>query len=89
MAAAAEGLDALVFTGGIGEHSAEIRGAICARLRYLGLEARNADGADGDRDVATSDSTARVLVIAAREDLTVLRQTRQVLARNVSENVSS
>ena len=88
MAAAAEGLDALVFTGGIGERSAEIRGAICARLRYLGLEIRDGEEVDDDRDVATSNSAARVLVIAAREDLTVLRQTRQVLAWNVSENVS-
>ena len=89
MAAAAEGLDALVFTGGIGEHSAEIRRLVCARLGYLGVETRDEDGLDGDRDVATADSAARVLVIAAREDLTVLRQTRRILASSVSKDISS
>ena len=89
LAVAAEGLDALVFTGGIGEHSAEIRRLVCARLGHLGVETRDDDGLDGDRDVATSRSAARVLVIAAREDLTVLRHTRQVLASGVSKDVSS
>ncbi len=80
MLAAVGGLDALVFTGGIGEHSAEIRRAVCGRLGYLGLETRDVDADEnGDRDVATPASAARVLVIAAREDLSVLRQTRRVL----------
>lgn len=81
MLAALGGLDALVFTGGIGEHSAEIRAAACERFGFLGLEldaARNA-ARPADADVASAASRVRVLVIAAREDLAILRQVRAVL----------
>jgi acetate kinase len=82
MAAAAGGIDALVFTGGVGENSPAVRAAAVEGLRFLGLEldaAANEFKAP-DADVATSASTARVLVIAAREDLEIARQTRAVLS---------
>jgi acetate kinase len=75
------GLDALVFTGGIGEHSARIRARVAAAFRYLGLrvdEAINATTA-GDADLSAADSRVRVLVVTAREDLTVLRDVCDVL----------
>jgi acetate kinase len=75
------GLDALVFTGGIGEHSAEIRAAACERFGFLGLQldaARNA-ATPVDIDVASAASRVRVLVIAAREDLAILRQVRALV----------
>jgi acetate kinase len=81
MIATLGGLDSLVFTGGIGEHSAEIRTLACRNFEFVGLrldETRNADTV-GDRDVAAADSAVRVLVIAAREDLTILRQVCRVL----------
>jgi acetate kinase len=81
MTAGLGGLDALVFSGGIGEHSAAIRARATAGLGYLGLRldaAANASVA-GDQDVAAPDSAVRVLVITAREDLTILRQTRRLL----------
>jgi acetate kinase len=81
MVACLGGLDALVFTAGIGEHSAEIRETACASLGYLDLEldtSRNAAGGS-NVDVAANDSHVRVLVIAAREDLAILRQVRHVL----------
>jgi acetate kinase len=81
MAACLGGLDALVFTGGIGEHSAEIRAAACASFGFLGLrldaERNLADPVD--TDITADDSQVHVLVIAAREDLAVLRQVRRVL----------
>ncbi len=81
MVALLNGLDALVFTGGIGERSPEIRLLTCASLRYLGVvldDAANTEGAL-DSNLARGDSSVQVLVIAAREDLAVLRQVRQVL----------
>jgi acetate kinase len=81
MAAVLGGLDALVFTGGTGEHSARVRGDLARALAYLGLrldEGRNAAVA-GDTDIATDGSTVRTLVIAAREDLAVLREVRRLL----------
>lgn len=81
-AATLGGIDALVFTAGVGEHAAEIRARVCDRLGHLGLalDARANAGARPDADVATAASPARILVIASREDLTILRETRRVLA---------
>jgi len=82
MAAALGGLDALVFTGGIGENSAEIRSRAMAGLGFLGVRedaARNSAG-QGDREIGSSGVPARTLVIAAREDLEMARQVRDVLS---------
>ena len=76
------GLDALVFTGGIGEHSSDIRAAVCTRLAYLGIRlARIAIPAPaGDADLSASEvDPVRVLAITAREDLVILRDVREVL----------
>jgi acetate kinase len=81
MAAALGGLDALVFTGGVGVRSAEVRARAAAGLRFLDVavdEAANRD-ASGDADVSATDARARTLVIAAREDVEIARQTRAVL----------
>jgi acetate kinase len=75
------GLDALVFTGGIGEHSPRVRREVAAALAYTGLkldETAN-EAPAGDVDVAQRDSSVRVLVMAAREDLAVLGEVRRLL----------
>jgi acetate kinase len=82
MAAALGGLDALVFTGGVGEKSAEIRARTIARLGFLGL-AIDGDAnikATGDRDVTGPGAHASVLVLRAREDLEIARQARAVIS---------
>ena len=82
MASAADGIDALAFTAGIGEGSALVRARLCARLGFLGVEldeGRNAEAAP-DCDVATPGSRVRVLVIRAREELVAARAARRVLA---------
>lgn len=82
MAAALGGLDAVIFTDGVGEHMPEVRAAIVDPLAWLGIALdaeRNAE-AEPDTDVATADSAVRVLVIHTREDLMVARETRRVLA---------
>ncbi|HEU4448484.1 MAG TPA: hypothetical protein VFR63_00710 [Gaiellaceae bacterium] len=82
MASAAGGLDALVFTAGIGERAPGVRERICARLAFLGVEldpARNA-AAEPDCDVAGDASPVRVHVIHAREELVAARAARRCLA---------
>jgi acetate kinase len=81
MAASLGGLDALVFTGGVGERSARIRELACERLVHLGAAidpARNAS-ADGDGHVSAGDSRVAVLVVRSREDLEIARQARALL----------
>ncbi|HTZ07580.1 MAG TPA: acetate/propionate family kinase [Acidimicrobiales bacterium] len=84
MAAATGGTDALVFTGGAGEHSAWLRQATCDGLGFLGLEldpVRN-EGAGGDGPdavVSPPHAGAAVVVVHAREDLEIARQVRTAL----------
>jgi acetate kinase len=81
MAATLGGMDAVLFTGGIGENSAEVRQAVAAGLTFAGVRLAlptDASG-EGDRDVAATDSSVRVLVVAAREDLTVLAEVRRLV----------
>jgi acetate kinase len=82
MAAALGGLDALVFTGGVGERSAPVRELAVAGLGFLGVGIdadRNRD-AQGDADISASRAAVSTLVIEAREDLEIAGQTRAVLA---------
>jgi acetate kinase len=82
MAAALRGLDTLVFTGGVGENAAEIRAGAANGLGFLGVavdEDRNA-GADGDTDITAPGAAVRTFVVAAREDLEIARQVREVLS---------
>jgi acetate kinase len=74
------GIDALVFTAGVGENSAEIRAASCCGLECIGLELDAEANADErpDADVASRSSRGRILVIAAREDVTMLREVTRV-----------
>jgi acetate kinase len=64
------GMDALVFTGGVGENSPEVRAAACTTLGYLGLnlDARKNLHPSLDKDISASESLVRVLVIRAEED---------------------
>jgi acetate kinase len=75
------GIDGLVFTAGVGEHAAEVRESICTGLECLGVEldARANASCRPDADVALPRSRARILVIATREDVTMLREVLQVL----------
>lgn len=82
MTASLGGIDALVFTGGVGQHSEAIRARAAEGLSYLGVHVdpgRN-ETATGDTEVGSDGATVAVLVVAAREDLEIARQTRQVLS---------
>jgi acetate kinase len=75
MAAVLGGLDAVVFTGGIGENSVPVRQDAASALGFAGVElAKDANASnDADQDVSVPGSRVHVLVIRAREDLTILR----------------
>jgi len=81
MAVALGGLDALVFTAGVGEGSASVRAGICARLAFLGVELDAAanEQAEPDAEVATAASRVRVVLLHAREDLVAARAARELL----------
>ena len=79
LATSLERLDALVFTGGIGEHSALVRGRVCARLAILGLP-DSLLPADGDAIIAPANRGPAVVVVTAREDAQMAREARHVLA---------
>ena len=75
------GLDALVFTAGVGEHSAEIRQAACEAFGFLGLkiDLEKNQQAAVDEDIATPDSAIRVLVIHTQEDWAIAQHCWQIL----------
>ena len=76
MSAAIGGIDALVFTAGIGENSPDVRAAACANLGFLGvaLDANKNQVSRGDEDISTGESKARVLVLRAQEDWAIAKE---------------
>ena len=76
MAAVLDGIDALVFTAGIGENSAEVRAESCANLGFLGVKldpAKNAQS-PADQDISSPDSRLPVLIVRAQEDWAIARE---------------
>jgi acetate kinase len=78
LATSLDRLDALVFTGGVGEHSALVRTRVCRRLALLGLPEALMD-ADGDAVIARETQRPAVLVVTAREDAQMAREARRTL----------
>ena len=75
MVASLGGIDALVFTAGIGENSPEVRAAACSQFAFLGLKLDSAKNAESlaDREISPPDSSVRVLVVRAQEDWAIAR----------------
>jgi acetate kinase len=79
-AAALGGLDALVFTAGIGENSAQIRAKVCAGMAWLGIRLdEDANRAGGPR-ISAQDSRVKIWVIPTNEELMIATHTQQLLA---------
>jgi acetate kinase len=84
MIAVLGGLDALVFTAGIGENSAEVRAAACANLEFVGLKldsTKNSE-ASGDQEISQPDSTVRVFVVRAQEDWAIAKECWCLISEN-------
>ena len=79
LASALGGLDALVFTGGIGEHSPEIRARVCEQAEWLGLALDAAANAAGGPRISRGDSRVSIWTFATDEELVVARHTRALL----------
>jgi acetate kinase len=76
MAAVLGGVDALVFTAGVGENSPEVRAAVCDNFAFLGLKLDQGKNAQSplDEDISAPDATTRILVIHAQEDWMIARE---------------
>lgn len=76
MLASLGGLDAVVFTGGVGENSAAVRAGACAAFEFLGLklDAQKNAQSPKDADIALADSTVRVFIVQAQEDWAIAQE---------------
>jgi acetate kinase len=85
MAAAMGGIDALAFTGGVGENSAPIRQRTARDLAFLGVGVdADTDAGAGDREITAAGAPVRSFVVAAREDLQIAAEVRGVLSEGRS-----
>lgn len=90
--AALGGIDAIVFTAGIGENSPEIRSRACSGLCALGIEidpARNMSPVDGAREIQSADGPVKVLVIPTDEELEIAEQTVDCIRRSTARRADS
>jgi acetate kinase len=79
LAAAIGGLDALVFTGGIGEHAAIIRERVCRNASWLGVELDVNANEEGRPRIGTESSSVSVWAIPTNEELMIARHTRRII----------
>ena len=81
--AAMDGIDAIVFTGGIGENADDIRDNICNELSYLGIEINNEIGKTlvkgKEGELSTENSKVKVYVLPTNEELAIARDTRDIV----------
>jgi len=81
-AAVLNGLDAIVFTAGVGENAADIRRRVCSNMQFLGIhldEVKNEMQATGAREINTADSPVKILVIPTNEELEIVKQCYELL----------
>jgi len=80
LAAALGGLDALVFTGGIGENSAEIRARVCRSAGWLGVKLDESANQAGGPRISSATSKAAAWVLPTNEELMIARHTQRLLS---------
>ncbi len=81
MAVAAGGMDALVFTGGVGEHARIVRARAADRLGWLGVGVdAHRNNTVTDAEISAATAAVRTLVVTAREDLQIAREARELLS---------
>lgn len=82
LAAALGGLDALVFTAGIGEHASPIRERVCEQAAWLGVKLDHAANLVGGPHISTADSRVSVWVIPTNEELMIATHTRRLVSQD-------
>ncbi|MCF8179552.1 MAG: acetate/propionate family kinase [Sulfuritalea sp.] len=80
LAAVLGGLDALVFTGGIGEHAARVREKICTPLDWLGIKLNSSANTRNDKNISAEDSQIEVCVIPTNEEWIIARHTAELIS---------
>ena len=91
MMAVLGGIDALVFTAGIGENSPEVRVAACANLGFLGLKldaSKNAQSS-ADQEISLPDSAVRILIVRAQEDWAIARDCWRLASARIRGQASA
>jgi acetate kinase len=85
MIAALGGIDALVFTAGIGENSPEVRAAACANFAFLGLKLDPAKNSQSplDQEISRSDAAVRVFIVHAQEDWAIARDCWRLMSARI------
>jgi len=83
-AAAMGGLDAVAFTGGIGENSARLRAACCQGLEFLGITLDAASNERGNGDRVVSSGPVKVIALATNEEIIVARRAYRVLSATLA-----
>ena len=81
LAAAMEGIDGLVFTGGIGENDAMVRAEVAAGCSWLGLALDSDRNAKGEGVISRDGGKVKILVVPTDEERNIARYTRKVLVR--------
>jgi acetate kinase len=76
------GLDMLVFAGGIGEHSAPVRGRVCKGLTFLGISIDDATNRSNGSTISANDSKVRVRIVQSQEDRQIACHSRTLLRKN-------
>lgn len=79
LAAALGGLDALVFTGGIGEHSPDIRARVCAQAAWLGLDVDGGANRQGGPNIGKRDARVAILAVPTDEESVIAKACRAIL----------
>ena len=80
LAAALGGIDALIFTGGIGENSRHVRTEVCQDMGWIGIHLDPSANSENREVVSTQDSSVRVMVIPTNEELVIARATTKAMA---------
>ncbi|HEY6142098.1 MAG TPA: acetate kinase, partial [Flavobacterium sp.] len=83
-AAALNGLDAIIFTAGIGENSAPIRKLVCTDMEFFGIElddTKNETRSKGIREINTPQSKAKILVVPTDEEIEIANQVYGLLLK--------
>jgi len=83
------GIDAFVFTAGIGENSASMRARIAARIAWLGATLDPAANSKGDMLVSRPDSSVPIYVVPTNEELMIARHTLSLLGARARERKAS
>jgi len=88
LSAALQGLDALIFTGGIGEHSVSIREAICLRCEWLGLMLDAEANRSGNSCISRPDSPVQAFIIGTDEERMIAEHTFGLFNEHIQEHAS-